>query len=45
MLSITAEVSLSKFMTKPLRHTPEQYGLILDQRMVPVGWMIYCLLL
>ncbi|MEK3945153.1 RNA 2'-phosphotransferase [Paenibacillus sp. FSL R10-2796] len=30
MLSNTAEVSLSKFMTKLLRHTPEQYGLILD---------------
>jgi putative RNA 2'-phosphotransferase len=30
MMSNTAEVSLSKFMTKLLRHTPEQYGLILD---------------
>lgn len=30
MLSNTEEASLSKFMTKLLRHTPEQYGLILD---------------
>lgn len=30
MLSHAAEGSLSKFMTKLLRHTPEQYGLILD---------------
>lgn len=30
MLNSAAEVSLSKFMTKLLRHTPEQYGLILD---------------
>lgn len=30
MLDAKAEVSLSKFMTKLLRHTPEQYGLILD---------------
>ncbi|KAA1183320.1 RNA 2'-phosphotransferase [Paenibacillus sp. B2(2019)] len=30
MLSNAIEVSLSKFMTKLLRHTPEQYGLILD---------------
>ncbi|MBY0012566.1 RNA 2'-phosphotransferase [Paenibacillus typhae] len=30
MLDAKAEVSLSKFMTKMLRHTPEQYGLILD---------------
>ena len=30
MLSNATEVSLSKFMTKLLRHTPEQYGLILD---------------
>ncbi|WP_042199589.1 RNA 2'-phosphotransferase [Paenibacillus camerounensis] len=30
MLDTKAEVSLSKYMTKLLRHTPEQYGLILD---------------
>lgn len=30
MMSNATEVSLSKFMTKLLRHTPEQYGLILD---------------
>lgn len=30
MLSNATEVSLSKFMTKLFRHTPEQYGLILD---------------
>lgn len=30
MLNKAAEVSLSKFMTKLLRHTPEQYGLVLD---------------
>ncbi|MEK8211518.1 RNA 2'-phosphotransferase [Paenibacillus sp. FSL L8-0463] len=30
MLNHTAEVSLSKFMTKLLRHTPQQYGLFLD---------------
>lgn len=30
MLSNATEVSLSKFMTKLLRHTPEQYGLLLD---------------
>lgn len=30
MLNHSAEVSLSKFMTKLLRHTPQQYGLILD---------------
>lgn len=30
MLKPSDEVSLSKFMTKLLRHTPEQYGLILD---------------
>jgi putative RNA 2'-phosphotransferase len=30
MISSAAEVSLSKFMTKLLRHTPEQYSLILD---------------
>ncbi|MNI34999.1 RNA 2'-phosphotransferase [compost metagenome] len=30
MLNHTAEVSLSKFMTKLLRHTPAEYGLLLD---------------
>ncbi|MHA6532887.1 RNA 2'-phosphotransferase [Paenibacillus sp. BAC0078] len=30
MLNQAAEVSLSKFMTMLLRHTPEAYGLILD---------------
>ncbi|MDF9842443.1 RNA 2'-phosphotransferase [Paenibacillus sp. PastF-1] len=30
MLDAKAEVSLSKFLTKVLRHTPEQYGLMLD---------------
>ncbi|MNO19255.1 RNA 2'-phosphotransferase [compost metagenome] len=30
MLNHAAEVSLSKFMTKLLRHTPAEYGLLLD---------------
>ncbi|WP_379154342.1 RNA 2'-phosphotransferase [Paenibacillus sp. sgz5001063] len=30
MLNQAAEVSLSKFMTKLLRHTPAEYGLLLD---------------
>ncbi|CAM4482265.1 hypothetical protein [Paenibacillus typhae] len=30
MLDAKAEVSLSKFMTRMLRHAPEQYGLIVD---------------
>lgn len=30
MLNQSAEVSLSKFMTKLLRHTPSAYGLLLD---------------
>lgn len=42
MLSNATEVSLSKFMTKLLRHTQSSMALFWILRMVPVHWTICC---